>query len=131
MSPLLERFAVEAVDGRTTAWVVRLDGVRLLHLTENHLAVNDLRASNQFNRGFALLRNPWIDAPRLEEHDGAVHLFGGDTRVGIMRWHPERPAHVEVVVFDLKDRLLDLEVRYRQLPAPGVVHEPAAPGLGP
>jgi hypothetical protein len=127
MSGLLERLEVSALDGMRPAWLVRLDGAPLLHLTENHVAVNDLRATHQFRWGFALLRSPWTGPPELRARDDVVDLFGGDERVGILRWNHARPAHVDVTLFDLDHRLLDAEVRYRQLPATGVLQVPSAP----
>jgi len=120
MSGLLERFEVCEVGSATPAWLVRFDDAPLLHLTENHLAINDLRASHQFRWGFALLRSPWSAPPRLVERDDVVDLFGGDERVGILRWDAAHPAHVEVTVFDLGNQLLHTDVRYRQLAGTGV-----------
>ena len=120
MSGMLERLEVHEVGEKPPAWLVRLDGAPLLHLTDNHIAINDLRATHQFRWGFALLRNPWTVAPRLAERDRVVDLYGGDERVGILRWDPARPAHIEVTVFDLENQLLHTEVRYRQLPGAGV-----------
>ena len=129
MTPLLERLKVSDVAAKPRAWSVTLDGEPLLYLSENHVAVNDLRSSQQYRWGFALRRNPWTERPRLHATDDAVHLFAGEERVGILRWSAERPGHAEVKVFDLDHRLLDLEVRYRQLPSPEV--GPIAPaGLG-
>ena len=126
MNELLDRLQVEAVSAKPPAWSVTLDGEPLLYLSENHVAVNDLRASQKYRWGFALLRNPWTEPPRLQANGDAVHLFAGDERVGIMRWSAERPAHAEVKVFDLDHRLLDLEVRYRQHPSPELGATPAA-----
>jgi hypothetical protein len=130
VTSLLDRFEVVTAAAASPTWVVKLDDTPLLHLSDNHVGVNDLRTANRFHWGFALLRNPWTEPPRLQEADGAVHLFAGQRRVAIMQWHEERPAHVEVKVFDLDHRLLDLEVRYRQLPASGVLHTQPAPSLG-
>ena len=128
MSALLERLTVDAIDGRTPGWQVALDGAPLLHLSEGHVAVNDLRAAHQFHWGLALLRRRWDAAPHLRDAGDAVEVHAGDGRpIVTLRWHQERPAHVEVEVVDYESRLLDLEVRYRQLPSqtlPGV--EPAA-----
>ena len=130
MTDLLDRLQVSDASGKSPAWTVTLDGAPLFHLTENHVAVNDLRSSQMYRWGFALLRNPWKEAPRLQGSGDEAHLFAGEQRVAIMRWSAERPAHVEVKVFDLDHRLLDLEVRYRQLPGRELrVPEPAI-GLG-
>lgn len=125
---LLERLSVAEVGGRTPGWQVSLDGAPLLHLSEGHVAVNDLRATHQFRWGFALLRRRWESTPSMLARDDSVEVHAGDGRPVVkLRWDADRPAHVAVEVVDFDARLLDIEVRYRQLPSRVVVGvEPAA-----
>lgn len=130
LTALADRVAVAVAPGRVPAWSVTLDGEPLLHLSENHVAVNDLRASHAYRWGFALVRDAWVAPPRLLTEGGAVHLMAGQRPVVTLRWHPDRPAHVGVEVFDHDHRSLDVEVRYRQLPPLGPRTVEAAAGLG-
>jgi hypothetical protein len=124
MSQLIDRVSIAPTTGQVPGWAVALDDAPLLHLSEQHVAVNDLRASRQFHWGIALLRRSWTEAPGLRAADDAVQVLAADgAPVVTLRWHPDRPAHVGVEVDDFGARMLDLEVRYRQLPSrelPGI-----------
>lgn len=130
MSELIDRLEIAETPGRAPAWTITLDGAPLLHLSENHVAVNDLRASHMYRWGIALLREPWSAPPELASDDRGVRVLAGRRPVVALHWDRERPALVGVEVFDFDRRLLDIEVRYRELPTPGTVGIGVAAALG-